>query len=105
MARYEQGKLVVYDNVGFESKTVSTTSVTFSSVPANDIVYYYTISVLTNPIRIRADGTAPTATVGFKLATGASMTIYGNPSDLKMIRDTSAAGDATVEVLYFGVNQ
>lgn len=105
MARMEQGRLVVYDNLGFESRTVSTSAVGLSSIPANDIVYYFTVSVVTEEVRVRADGTNPTSTVGYLLPTGSVTTFYINPSTLKLIRDTGAGGDAVVEVLYFGVNQ
>lgn len=59
------------------------------------------ISVETNSIRVRWDGTDPTASVGHLLTAGSSLTIIGegNVTKIKMIR---ASADAAVMItLYY----
>jgi hypothetical protein len=58
-------------------------------------------TVETNPIRVRFDGTAPTASVGHLFQPGDTFTVtgYGNVAKVAMIR--SGGADATVRVTYF----
>jgi hypothetical protein len=59
------------------------------------------ISVETNSMRVRWDGTAPTASVGHLLAAGDTLTISGeqNCANVKLIR-VSADGTAMVTYYY-----
>lgn len=58
------------------------------------------LSVETNSIRVRWDGTAPTAAVGHLLNPGDTFELYGlgNIKNLRMIR--TAAPDASVTITY-----
>jgi hypothetical protein len=58
------------------------------------------ITVQDNGVRYRADGTAPTATVGTPLAAGDELTIWGTEDirDIQFIR--SGAADAILNVHY-----
>jgi len=67
------------------------------------------VSVETNPIRYRMDGTAPTATEGLLLPAGSYLTVsnpayltVSNPANVKNFRciDT-AAGASSVKILVF----
>jgi hypothetical protein len=57
------------------------------------------ISVETNNIRIRYDGSDPTAATGHQITAGTLFTLEGadNIANLKMIRETA---DATVRITY-----
>ena len=92
----------------FEKITVSTTAV---GPDAAKLVINQTgghfkravrafLTVETNTIRIRFDGTNPDSSTGHALAAGDFMTVDGeqNVSRIKMIR---ASADATVQVTYF----
>jgi hypothetical protein len=92
----------------FEQITVSSTavgptasklSVTRASGRTSRAVRIF-LTVETQAVRIRFDGSDPTAAIGHTLAVGDYMTIDGeaNCSNLKMIRITS---DATVNITYF----
>ena len=58
------------------------------------------LTVETNTVRIRFDGTAPDASTGHALVAGDFMTVEGedNVANIKLIR---ASADATVMVTYF----
>lgn len=58
------------------------------------------ITVETNQIRFRLDGTNPTASVGHLLGAGDSIVVsgYGNLSKLRFIR---VSADATIQVTYY----
>lgn len=82
--------------ISSQTKTVSTDAVAFTafSVPDTDWVVF---DVVTSPVRVRWDGTAPTSTVGHKLLVGKT---YQWTVDMfnaaQFIRDTSASVDATL---------
>ena len=101
------------NQTGFQNLTVSTASVgltmpTASARPRGALIY-----VASQPIRWRADGTDPTATVGMFVASGGYIEwlapespdlgpdYYGILSRVEFIRDTTATGDATLDVAYF----
>lgn len=96
---------------GFDTQTVSTTalSITASKLVTNQAGGFYRravkafLTVETNSIRVRWDGTVPTATVGHLLTAGSSLTLYGeqNCSRLSMIR---ASADATVMITLSYIN-
>jgi hypothetical protein len=92
----------------FEQLTISSTSVpptasklvkTIATGVTKSAVRAF-ITVETQPIRIRYDGTAATATVGHLLAIGDYITIDGqeNVSNISMIRQ---AVDGVVNITYF----
>lgn len=56
------------------------------------------IRVSTQAVRIRDDGTDPTASVGFPIAAGDTYTYEGDLSALKIIESTAGA---EIDVLYY----
>jgi hypothetical protein len=82
--------------IASQTLTVSTQSVSFTSfsVPDTDWVVF---DVVTSPVRVRWDGTAPTSSVGHKLLAGQSYQFEVEMFNAcKFIRDTSAGVDATI---------
>lgn len=95
-----------FEQVGSETLTVSTTSVPLADIPVGAVRAL--IYVGTNPVRWRATPGDPTATSGMYVAAGnyIDWTDLGRSyrnllESVEFIRDTSAGGDATVEVAYF----
>jgi hypothetical protein len=56
------------------------------------------ITVTTQPVRVRFDGNAPTASVGHQIAVGDHLFVAG---DLAGIRIIQTAASANVDVTYF----
>ena len=89
-----------------DNLTVSTTAVSLT-VPDHGVTHAL-IYVGGAPIRFKANGSAPTATAGMYVAAG-NYIDWTDPNrdysaminNLQLIRDTTAAGDATVEIAYF----
>ena len=83
--------------LGYEQ--INPTTATALTVPTGATVAV--IQAETNVVRMRDDGTDPTASVGFLIPTGAGgeMIYSGDLSAVKLI-DTSA-GASTVNVLYY----
>ena len=91
----------------FESVTVSTTSVGFTATSyhpgtGSEDSKSVTCSVETSAIRVKYDGNAPTATAGVYIGSGKTFTVtgYNNISRVRMIRDTAASADATVQCMF-----
>jgi hypothetical protein len=92
----------------FEKLTVSTTVVpptpakvqttTTAGLKANACKAFVTVE--TNSIRVRYDGSDPDANTGHLLTAGSSITLIGeqNVAHLRMIR---ASADATVQITYY----
>lgn len=82
--------------IASQTLTVSTAAVSFTafSIPETEEVVF---DVVTQHVRVRWDGTDPTATVGHKLLAGMA---YQWPVAMfnacKFIRDTTATADATI---------
>lgn len=85
----------------YEAITVSTTAIALNP-PTSDWVDYTIISVETNPVRWRDDGTNPTSSEGHPDVAGARIYYEGDPKKIKFIR--SGAADATLRVTYYGKN-
>jgi hypothetical protein len=86
--------------VGFQALTVSTNAVALT-IPAGMVTYAW-IEVQDQPIRVRVDGTAPTATVGHYYVPGQTDVL--NEQELRRlqaIRDTAAGSDATLLITYY----
>lgn len=88
----------------FETLTVSTVSLAFTSAtyapagaPAANVAL---VTLETNPIRFRNDGTAPTASIGHLVSPGQSVEVCGilAVSQMRMIRQ--GAADGTVMITY-----
>lgn len=86
--------------LGSQQLTVST-SVVSLTVPAGTVLRA-TLRSGGQPIRVRWSGTNPTATAGLYLLKDEEMVIGADPADVRLIRDTTATGDATVEIEYEG---
>ncbi len=86
----------------YEEVTVSTSAVGLNPDKAK-LAVSATIQIITNAVRLRLDGTAPTVTVGLYYAANAEVTVKGraNLLNLRAIRDTGASGDATLRVHYY----
>lgn len=88
-----------------ESLTVSTSAVPLTasvyapSGSARAVSAYMTVGA--DAIRVWFDGSAPSSTVGHYYASGTQITVCGvTISRIQFIRDTGAAGDATLSVTY-----
>lgn len=86
----------------YEAITVSSTSIGFTSAtynPAEGQASQALITIETNPIRFRGDGTAPTATEGHVINPGQMIDVCGSLAvrNFRMIRTGS---DATARVTY-----
>ena len=86
--------------LGFQQLTVSNISVALT-VPANSLYAYLNLD--TNPIRLRMDGTAPTAAIGFAMAAGDILFLSGSQllTAFRAIRQGGA--DGVLNIHYFGV--
>ena len=92
------------NQIGWEVLAVSTSAVTLTPGDAKHAI----IRVTGAPVRWRADGTAPTSTVGMYADVGQFLewmelqNSYGGfLRKVQFIRDTSAGADASLEVAYF----
>lgn len=61
------------------------------------------LTVETDQVRLRYDGTAPTSTNGHLLGVGDSIVVEGegNVSNIRLIRSSGASVDAAVQITYF----
>ena len=85
--------------IAFETITVSTTAIGFTAATMTAAAVMAIATVETNTVRYRADGTAPTASVGHSAVAGSIITVCGPAlSRFKMIR---ASADAPVQVTYY----
>lgn len=57
------------------------------------------IQALTNNVRWRDDGTAPTATVGYQLAAGSELSYSGNLGKIQLIEE---AASTELNIAYYG---
>ncbi len=97
---------MIYGNepigLDYEEITVSTVAVRLTAAKA-ELAISAIIQVVSQAVRVRYDGTAPTATAGLYYASGAELAVKGRANLLaaRFIRDTGASGDATLRVHYF----
>lgn len=84
-----------------EVVTVSSVAVALTAATYLHATYAF-IEVQANTIRWRADGTAPTSTVGFKAIDGTLIELksYNEIANFRAISDGGASGDATLQVHY-----
>jgi hypothetical protein len=84
--------------LGYQQLTIDATTSQALTVPAGTQLIL--ISPETQAIRIRDDGTNPTASVGYPVPTGAEMRYSGgNMAALKIIGQVASS---VVNVLYYG---
>jgi hypothetical protein len=82
-------------NQGYQQLSVHSAA---TSLTVPQLANVAVITVENATVRMRGDGTAPTTTVGFPLATSTPFTYDGEISRLQLI---ATAGTATVNVMYF----
>tara|TARA_B100000519_G_C13846699_1_gene252239 strand:- start:73 stop:375 length:303 start_codon:yes stop_codon:yes gene_type:complete len=84
---------------GHQKLTVAASAVGLT-VPTD--VNYAIMSVETGAMRVRVDGTNPTATVGFLVSAGQELKVFGEDqlNNLKMIRDDT---DSAVLNIQYGL--
>lgn len=85
------------DFLGYQQLT-GLSSVKSLTVPAGCSLALVTPSG--QPVRWRADGTDPTASVGYPLAVGAE--VRWNGANLAAVEFIETAASATLDVVYFG---
>ena len=84
--------------LGYQQLTIDATTSQALTIPAGTTLIL--ISPETQAIRIRDDGTNPTASVGYPVPTGAEMRYSaGNMAAIKIIGQVASA---VVNVLYYG---
>ena len=82
------------DTFGFEALAVAGTAVGFTAATMADAnAAFCTVEVA--PVRMRADGTDPTATVGTPFAVGDRFVVWGD-RDLKSVRFIRQGSSATL---------
>ena len=96
------------NELGTQTLSVSTVAAGPLTPPAGTNPRHALVYVGANAIRWRADGTAPTPTSGMYLAAGGYLSWTDPLVDYsalidraQFIRDSAAAGDATIEVAFF----
>lgn len=85
-------------NLGHEVLTISDTAIGFQDIP--DGAQHAHITIESQPVRMRDDGVAPTASVGTPYNEGDKEYYTGNLGMVKFIR--SGDTDATAQVRYYG---
>lgn len=96
--------LVTGDPIGFESinpTTATGLTATLEDTSAGLQAQTALITVETQPVRFRLDGTAPTASVGHVIAAGGSYIVEGTVAIRKLSFIDTAAGASTVRVTTF----
>lgn len=83
-------------SLGYQQRTVSSSSVGFTTVPAGAEAAHITVE--TGAVRWRDDATAPTAAVGMPIAAGDSLWFEGDLAATRFIRQTV---DATLNVTFY----
>lgn len=84
----------------FQSLTVSTTAVSPTATVGDLKAHRAVITVETDQIRFRYDGTAPTSSVGHIMNPGERLIMEGrsNISGLQFIRSSAATADAVLRI-------
>lgn len=89
-----------YKCTGFEKITVDNTVKTLT-VPANTL--FALISLESNPIRIRMDGSNPSTTDGMLISVDTVFIIEGKDALVNFKTTRQGASDGIIQVHYFGV--
>lgn len=97
--------MTALSSIGHQQLTVSSSAVALT-VPSNTRPTHALIQCgATNTVRWRADGTAPTTTVGILIAAGAVLDLTDPMGDygsvIAKIQLIATSADATVDVEYF----
>jgi hypothetical protein len=93
------------NQIAYEAVTVSTAAVGPTAATATQLakaaVFY--LEPGTGEVRHRADGTAPTSSVGLPIEQGGHMVVVGNGNiiNAQFIRHSAAASDGTLHCMYY----
>lgn len=101
-AQGERGTTASYVDYEFEKITVADTAIGITAskiTSAPPTAARMLVTVETQPIRYRTDGTNPTTTDGILLTAGSSITIYGSRNITRFRAIRSTASSATVQIL------
>jgi hypothetical protein len=91
----------MYVNAGDRPDAIGFQTLTVTNAAAVSLTYTGThaiVSVESNSIRVRWDGTAPTTAVGHLLPAGSMLELTGN--DLATFKAIATGSDATISVTY-----
>lgn len=99
MALTEKLVVTANESKGYVQITVSTVSLALTTIPDN--AQKVLIHIETNTVRIRLDGTAPTAAIGQLLATDFWLELNGREMITKARLIRAGGADALVSVHYF----
>lgn len=86
-------------SAGYGYEALTTTSATGLTIP-DAFVYSAVVSVATESVRWRADGVAPSSTVGILIPAGEEREFVGK-NTLSLLQIIDASGAAAVKVHYF----
>jgi hypothetical protein len=87
--------------VGYEQITVSTASVSPTVATVTGRARMAVFLVVSQALRYRSDGTAPTASVGFPFAADGHIVVIGHSNIVNSEFIRSGGSDATVEAMYY----
>jgi len=90
-----------YSPISFEKITVSTSSIPFTTIPSTPICRAVMVTVETDQVRFRVDGSAPDSTTGHLLNVG-DILMLENVTMIANFRVIRVTTDATIQVSYFG---
>lgn len=90
-----------YSPLGFQKLTVSSSPVGFTLPAVTPTVRAVTVTVETNSIRYRLDGTDPTTTTGHLLYDGDVLDIT-NVNSILSFKAIAVGADGTIQITYFG---
>ncbi len=93
----QTGLTANYDTIGFETLSVGDAAVALASVPVTAVRAF--ITVQDDEIRFRADGSAPSSSVGH-LLTPDDVLLLESAADLASVKFIRVTADATISVSY-----
>lgn len=86
---------------GDEILVVSSAAVSLAGIPAG--ANYIMARVVSNDVRMRGNGVAPTAGAGQLLKAGEIFEWPGKPEELALLQFIATGSDATLDVAYYRV--
>lgn len=89
-----------FESISVSSSAIGFTTATWSNPTTGSAARMALVTIETNPVRWRADGTNPTASVGHLLGAGDGVKVWG-ATDITSIRFIATGGDATARVTYY----
>jgi hypothetical protein len=87
--------------VGFEQITVSTSALSPTVATVTGRAKMAVFLVVSEPLRWRSDGTAPTASAGFPIKADGHVVVVGHSNIINSSFIRSGGTDATLECIYY----